>query len=195
MASARASAPAACFPIARGHGTTMGQRPRRLGLSPFARLWRRGVRGAGRPDFAQAREGYQHRSGGTRLTPLLVLPSAGHRHRLEVDPRGSGRGETPSPRSHRCRRRCRRHHLRWGILVQAPRFAWTLFDAPLTLGGRDSSSFSLSFSESFVDFCFSTDWRRLSRSTSSSFTGRLEDRTSIGPCESKDKLKEGSKKI
>jgi len=123
----------------------MGQRPRRLGLSPFARLWRRGVRGAGRPDFAQAREGYQHRSSGTRLAPLLVLPSVGHRHRLEVDPRGSGRGETPSPRSHRCRRRCRRHHLRWGILVQAPRFAWTLFDAPLTLGGRDSSSFSLSF--------------------------------------------------
>jgi len=46
--------------------------------------------------------------------------------------------------------------------------------------------FSFFFSESFADFCFSADWRRLSRSTSSSFTGGLEDRTSIGPCESKD---------
>jgi len=47
----------------------------------------------------------------------------------------------------------------------------------------------------FADFCFSADWRRLSRSTSSSFTGGLEDRTSIGPYENKDKLKEGSKEI
>ena len=38
------------------------------------------------------------------------------------------------------------------------------------------------FSESLVDFSFSADWRRLSRSTSSSFTGGLEDRTSIRPC-------------
>ena len=40
------------------------------------------------------------------------------------------------------------------------------------------------FSESFADFFFSADCRRLSRSTPSSFTGGLEDRTSIGPCES-----------
>jgi len=55
--------------------------------------------------------------------------------------------------------------------------------------------FSLFFSKSFADFCFSADWRRLWRSTSSSFTGGLEDRASIGPYASKDKLKEGSKKI
>jgi len=41
------------------------------------------------------------------------------------------------------------------------------------------------FSESLVDFCFSADWRRLSRSTPSSFTGGLKDRTSIGPYESR----------
>ena len=51
------------------------------------------------------------------------------------------------------------------------------------------------FSESLADFCFSADWRRLLRSTSSSFTGGLEDRTSIDPCESKDKLKKGSRDI
>ena len=49
--------------------------------------------------------------------------------------------------------------------------------------------FSFFFFESFVDFCFSADWRRLSRSTPSSFTGGLKDRTSIGPYESKDKLR------
>ena len=51
------------------------------------------------------------------------------------------------------------------------------------------------FSESLADFCFSVDRRRLSRSTSSSFTGGLEDRTSIYPCQNKGKFKEGSKEI
>ena len=55
--------------------------------------------------------------------------------------------------------------------------------------------FSSLFFESLADFCFSADWRRLSRSTSSSFTGGLEDRTSIDPYKNKGKLKEGSKKI
>ena len=109
----------------------------------------------GRPNFAQAREGCQRGSGEgatpsvafqeTRLAPPLVLPSVGRRRRLEAGPRGSGRGETPSPQSRRCRRRHRRHHPRWGILLQAPPFAWTLLDAPLTLGDRDSSSFPSSF--------------------------------------------------
>ena len=48
------------------------------------------------------------------------------------------------------------------------------------------------FSESLVAFCFSADWRRLSWSTSSSFTGGLEDRTSIDPCKNRDKLEKGS---
>ena len=43
--------------------------------------------------------------------------------------------------------------------------------------------FSPFFAESLADFNFSADWRRLSRSTSSSFTGGLEDRTSIRPCQ------------
>ena len=43
--------------------------------------------------------------------------------------------------------------------------------------------FSPFFAESLADFSFSVDWRRLSRSTSSSFTGGLEDRTSIRPCQ------------
>ena len=41
--------------------------------------------------------------------------------------------------------------------------------------------FSFFFFKSNADFCFSADSRRLSRSTSSSFTGGLEDRTSIEP--------------
>ena len=47
--------------------------------------------------------------------------------------------------------------------------------------------FSFFFFKSIADFCFSADSRRLSRSTSSSFTGGLEDRTSIEPCTSKSK--------
>jgi len=46
LASARASAPAAGFPLAGGRGMATGQRPRRLGLGPAARLWRRGRLGA-----------------------------------------------------------------------------------------------------------------------------------------------------
>jgi hypothetical protein len=43
--------------------------------------------------------------------------------------------------------------------------------------------FSSFFAESLADFDFSADWRRLSRSASSSLTGGLEDRTSIRPCQ------------
>ena len=46
VASARASAPVACFPLAGGRGTATCQQPRRLGLSPVARLWRGGRLGA-----------------------------------------------------------------------------------------------------------------------------------------------------
>ena len=45
-ASARATAPAACFSLARSRGTATGQRSRCLGLSSIARLWRRGRLGA-----------------------------------------------------------------------------------------------------------------------------------------------------
>ena len=121
LASARASAPAAGLPLARGRGTTTGQRPRRLGLSPAARLWRRGRLGAW--------DGPTLRRRGRGISPGAMIPAwplfwcshlAGRRRRLEADPRGSGRGETPSPRSRRCRRRHRRHRPRWGILLQAP---------------------------------------------------------------------------
>ena len=54
--------------------------------------------------------------------------------------------------------------------------------------------FSPFFSESLPDFSFSADWRRASRSTSSSFTGGLEDRTSIRPYQNKGGLrKKGGK--
>jgi len=47
--------------------------------------------------------------------------------------------------------------------------------------------FSPFFLESLADFSFSADC--LSRSTSSSFTGGLEDRTSIRPCQNKGRLR------
>jgi len=74
------------------------------------------VEDAGRPDLAQAREECQRGGGEIRLAPPLAPPSVGRRHHLEADPRRSGRDETPSPRSRRCRHRRLRHHLRWGIL-------------------------------------------------------------------------------
>jgi len=46
LASARTSAPAACFPLAGSRGVATGQRPHRHGLSPVARLRRRGRLGA-----------------------------------------------------------------------------------------------------------------------------------------------------
>ena len=46
LASARASAPVAGLSLAGGRGTATSQRPRRLGLGPAARLWRRGRLGA-----------------------------------------------------------------------------------------------------------------------------------------------------
>ena len=48
--------------------------------------------------------------------------------------------------------------------------------------------FSFFFFKSIEDFCFLADSRRLSLSTSSSFTGGLEDRTSIEPYASGDKF-------
>ena len=50
--------------------------------------------------------------------------------------------------------------------------------------------FSPFFLESLADFDFSTDRRRASRSTSSSLTGGLEDRTSIRPCQNKGGFRE-----
>ena len=53
--------------------------------------------------------------------------------------------------------------------------------------------FSPFFAESLADFSFSADWRRLSRSTSSSLTEGLEDRTSIRPYQNKGKVKKENK--
>ena len=147
LAGARASAPAACFPLAGGRGMATGQRPHRLGLSPIARLWHRGRLGT--------REVYQHGSGEgttpsvasqeTRLAPPLVLPSVGRRRRLEADPRGSCQDRTPSPRSRRCRRHHRRHRPHHGTLPEAPPSTWISIGSSPALGARGSSSpFSIS---------------------------------------------------
>ena len=89
----------------------------------------------------------------------------------------------------------RRHPLRVVavvIAISAIVFAGEFFlrlPLCLDLARRASSAwrsrfffFSPFFKESMTDFCFSADWRRVSRSTSSSFTRGLEDRTSIRPC-------------
>ena len=62
------------------------------------------------------------------------------------------------------------------------------FDRRISIAWRSRLFFfSFFFFKSIVDFCFSAHSRRLSRSTSSSFTGGLEDRTPIEPCASGDK--------
>ena len=96
--------------------------------------------------MAQAREVCRREGGEICLAPPLALPSAGRRHQRKADPRGSSRDDTPSPRSRRCRHRRLPRRPHWGILPQAPPFAWTWLDAPLTIGGRDSSSSSSSLS-------------------------------------------------
>ena len=78
--------------------------------------------GAARPDQPWAKGGCRPEGGEIRSDPPLELLSEGRRRRLEADPRGSGQGKTPSPQNHRCPRR--HHHLRWGILPQAPPSAW-----------------------------------------------------------------------
>jgi len=73
LASNRASALAACFPLAKGRGTATGQRPRRLGLSLVARLWRRerlGVRDG--PTLRRRRRDVSAGAARGRL-PLLPL--------------------------------------------------------------------------------------------------------------------------
>jgi len=73
LASARASAPVACFPLAGGHGMATGQRPRHLGLSPEARLWRRGRLGV-RDGPTLRRRGRGISTGAARgRLPLLPL--------------------------------------------------------------------------------------------------------------------------
>ena len=91
------------------------------------------------------------------------------------------------------------------IIITVPAFILTgglFFRFPLflDLDRRASSAwrsrfffFFPLFLESLADFCFSADWRRLSRSTSSSFTGGLEDQTSICPYQNKGQLKKGIK--
>ena len=167
LASARASTPAACLPLTGGRGTATCQRPRRLGLSPVARLLAQGeVGGAGRTDFVQARGGYQHRSGEattpsvasqeSRLAPPLVLPSVRRRRRrqLEADPRGSCQDGTPSPRSRRYRHHHRRHRPHQGTLPQAPTSAWISLGASPVLGARGSFSSHFSFLSPMWTFAF-----------------------------------------
>ena len=128
LTSARASAPAACFPPCQrpehGHGSMAPSPGDWPGRPPLAQGE---IGGAGRTGFEPVREGRRHGSGRvttpsaasqeTRLVPPLVLPSAGHQRRHEVDPRGSYQAGTPSPRSRRCYRRHHRRHPRWGILL------------------------------------------------------------------------------
>ena len=114
----------------------------------------------GRPDFVQAREEYQHESGGgttpsvasqeTCLAPPLVLPSAWRLRRLEADPRGSCQDRTPSPRSCRCRRHHRRHRPHQGTLPQAPPSAWISLGMSRALGARGSF---------YSHFCFLSPMR------------------------------------
>ena len=173
-----------------------GQRPRRLGLGPVTRLWCRGRLGV-RDGSALSRCGRDVGTGvaGGRL-PLLPLKRPAWSLLWRSHPRDisiSSRWTLEDPV------KPGRHPL--GVVA-----ATVTVTAILLIGDSSSGSplcldlarrasnawrtrffiFSFFFSESFMDFCFSADWRRLSRSALSSFTRGLEDRTSIGPCESKD---------
>ena len=126
LASARASTPVACSPLTEVAARPWVNGPVAWGLARSPAFSAGVVGGAGRTDFAQAWEGYQHGSGEgktpsvasqeTCLAPPLVLPSAGRQRRLEVDPRGSCQDGTPSPRSRRCRRHQHRHCPHQGTL-------------------------------------------------------------------------------
>jgi hypothetical protein len=205
LTSARTSAPAACFPLAGSCGAATSQRPRRLGLDPMARL-RRGRR-LGAADIPTWRRLWRSVGVGTawgRLPPLTFMRPA-WRPLRDLHPRDVDAGLR---RALEDSIKTGRHSL--GIVAVVVTIAAIIlnggffFRLPLCLDfARRAPNawlsrfffFSFFFSKSFADFCFSANWRRLSRSTSSSFTGGLEDRASIGPCTSKDKLKEGSKKI
>ena len=149
--------------------------------------------GAGRPDLAQAREGCQRGGGEIHPAPPWALPSAGRRRRLEAEPRGSGRGETPSPRSRRCHHHRLRRRPHWGILPQALPFAWTWLDAALTIGDRDSSSSSLSFLSPLRTSAFPRIAAACHGRPRPPLLEALRTERRSVPARAKDSLKEGSK--
>ena len=187
LAGAGASAPAASISLVRGRSAATGQRPRRLGLIPATRLWCRGKL-VGRDGLTWCRRGRGVSAGAVRPAwPLLLCSRSGG---VGV---ASRRDAIPSESS-----------LSSSLSPPSSSLGDSSSGSPLCLDlARRASSawrsrfffFFPFFSESLVDFCFSTDWRRLSRSTSSSRTGGLEDRTSIRPCQNKGKVKKGSKEI
>ena len=158
---------------------TAGQRPRRLGLSLATRLGRRGRARGGLT-------GRGRRRGVSTGAVRSAWPLLWRFHPWGVDVASRRTLEDPVE--------ARRHPL--GVvtvivtvstIVVAGGFFLRL---PLCLDlARCASNawwlrfffFSPFYTESLTDFCFSADRRRASRSTSSSFTGGLEDRTSIRP--------------
>ena len=202
MASARASTPAACFPFTASRGTAMGQRPRRPGLGKVTLLWCRGRLGV-RDGPALSRCGRDIGTGATgRRLPLPPLKRSAWTLLWRTHPRGIG---VASRRTLEDPVEARRLPLGVAAVVVAvvlTRDSSSGSPLCLDLARRASNAwrsrffdFSSFFFESFVDFCFLANWRHLSRLTSSSFTGGHEDRTSIDPCESKDKLTKGSREI
>jgi hypothetical protein len=140
-------------------------------------------------------------TGGGRGASWLALGAGGVSARGRRDPLGpssgaSVRGASTSPRGGPSRIRSRRDAIPSESSLSSSSSSSSLGDSSsgsplcLDLARRASNAwrsrfffFSPFFAESFADFSFSADWRRLSRSTSSSFTGGLEDRTSIRPCQ------------
>ena len=197
LASVRANAPEACFPLAGSRGTATGQWPRRLGLSLAVRLWRMGRLGAwDGPTLRRRGRGFNTGAVGGRL-PLLPLKRPAWSLLWCSRLRGVGVG---SRRTHEDPVKTGRHPL--GVVAIVVTIATIVLIRGLflrfpPLPGFRSARFQrlalevllllLVLFKSNADFCFSADSRRLSRSTSSSCTGGLEDRTSIDPCVDKDK--------
>ena len=180
MAGTRTGATAASLSLLGGRGATASQRPRRLGPSMATRL-RRG--GRARADLTS----HGHRGGvGTgAVRSAWSLFRCFHPWGVDVASRRTLEDPVEA----------RRHPLGVvAVLITSPPSS-SLGDSSsgsplcLDLAQRASNAwrsrfffFSPFFTESLADFCFSADRRRASRSTSSSFTGGLEDRTSIRPC-------------
>ena len=179
LAGAGTGAPATGLSFAGGRGVTTSQWPRRLRPIVATRLGH-GRRARGDVTSRRRRRGVGARTVGSAWTPV----------------RTSVRGASTSPRGGPLRIRSRRNAIPSESSLPSPSSSSSLGDSSsgsplyLDLARRASSAwwsrfffFSPFLAESLADFSFSADWRRLSRSTSSSFTGGLEDRTSIRPCQ------------
>jgi hypothetical protein len=179
LAGAGTGAPATSLSFVGGRGTTTSQWPRRLGPSVATRLGH-GRRARGDLTSRGRRRGVGARTVGSAWTPVGT----------------SVRGASTSPRGGPSRIRSRRDAIPSESSLSSSSSSSSLGDSSsgsplcLDLARRTSNAwrsrfffFSPFFAESLADFNFSADWRRLSRSTSSSFTGGLEDRTSIRPCQ------------